>query len=223
MTKTNLRNKAIVLRTQGYSYNLIRKQIFVSKSTLSIWLKDVAFSPNKEVQNRVRAASLCLTEWVRKDKQHSIEIARKHAQEKLGLLSARDLFMLGLGLYMGEGTKSHEIVRVINADPRIIALAIRWFEECFGLTAENFSITLHIYPDNDIAKSVNFWSNVTGIPKAQFGKIQIDERKKTLKKRGMLRYGTAHLYISSRGQKKFGRLLFRTIIALIEGAYKQID
>lgn len=223
MTKTEMKSKAVELRTQGYSYNLIRKQVLVSKSTLSVWLKDVAFSPNKEVQNRVRAASLNLTEWSRRDKQNSIEIAQKQAQAKLGTLSARDLFMLGLGLYMGEGTKSHGFVRVINSDPRVIALAIRWFEESFGMRTENFSLTIHLYPDNDIAKSLSFWSNVTGIPLSQFGKIQVDRREKKAKKRGMLQYGTAHLYVQSRGRKEFGVLLFRTIIALSEKAYHQID
>lgn len=131
--------------------------------------------------------------------------------------------MLGLGVYIGEGSKSRGNIRVINSDPRVITLVIRWFEDVFGLKIINFSLTVHLYPDNNLNDAVNFWSKVTGIPKEQFGKVQIDSRKKKTKKRGMLKYGTAHLYIHSRGNKKLGVQLFRNIIALIDRAYSQID
>jgi len=223
MAKSELKAKAVELRDKGYSYNLIRRQVPVSKSTLTLWLRGINFSPNKEVQNRVRGAALKVSKWSHRNKMQSLETARKRALTKLGALSSRDLFLLGLGVYIGEGTKTKEHVRVINSDPRVIALAIRWFEESFGLKTKNFKITLHLYPDNDVKKSIAFWSRITNIPRSHFGKTQIDRRKKTLKKRGMLKHGTAHLYVQSRGEKEFGVLLFRTIIALISEAYRQVD
>ena len=139
----------------------------------------------------------------------------------MGVLSDRDLFMLGIGLYIGEGSKSHGHVRVINADPQVICLAIQWFEQILGMTKENFLLSIHLYPDNDIGQSLAFWSRVTGIPPSQFGKTQVDKREKTLKKRGMLKHGTAHLYIRSNGRAKFGVFLFRKIIAYINEVYRQ--
>lgn len=223
MTKPNLKTKAVELRKAGYSYNLIRQQISVSKSTLSLWLKDTPFKPNEIVVNRIRGAILRVHEWQNSNKKESIKAAKQYARSELGALSPRDLFLLGLGVYIGEGSKTRGNTRIINSDPRVISLAIRWFEETFGLKKKNFSITIHLYPDNNLIDAVNFWSQVTGIPKNQFGKVQIDMREKKLKKRGMLKYGTAHLYVHSRGNKKFGVQLFRNIVALIDAAFKQID
>ena len=223
MTKLALKSKAIALRKKGYSYNLIREKVPVSKSTLSLWLADIPFTPNEKVRNRVKRASSRVVQWSQKRKRESEDRARKEAQHDVGKIDARDLFMLGIGLYIGEGSKTGGNVRIINADPQVISLAIRWFEDIFGLNTKHFSITMHLYPDNDIEQSLAFWSRAAGIPKHQFGKTQIDTRIKKAKKRGMLRHGTAHLVVKAKGEKRFGVFLFRKIKALIRETYKHID
>lgn len=90
--------------------------------------------------------------------------------------------MLGIGLYIGEGSKTQEIVRIVNSEPEVICLAIRWFEEGLGLNKSNFAPIIHLYPDNNVQKSLTFWSQITGIPLSQFGKTQIDTREKKTKK-----------------------------------------
>lgn len=130
--------------------------------------------------------------------------------------------MLGVGLYIGEGTKTQGLVRVINSDPKVIQLAIKWFMDVFGLPNTHFHLDIHLYPDNDIEKSLTFWSVATGIPRLQFGKTQIDRRQKTTNKRGVLQYGTAHLRIKSCGKKEYGVFLFRRIIFQIETIYQQL-
>lgn len=221
--KIDLKKKAIKLRKAGNSYNLIRAQVSVSKSTLSLWLQDIPYTPNKLVQNRIRGSILQAQEWVQERKHESLESARKEAIKELGILSKRDLYILGIGIYIGEGSKTRNQIRVINSDPQVICLAIRWFEDIFGLNNKHFSITIHLYPDNNIKDAIAFWSKITGIPFTQFGKVQIDKRLKKGRKHGMLQHGTAHLYVTSRGEKRFGAFLFRKIQALIEEAYRQIN
>lgn len=170
MTKPELKERAVELRKQGYSYNLIGQEIAVSKSTLSLWLANVPYTPNSAVINRVRGSILHALEWHRKNKKQSLEKAHDAAVRKLGALSPNNLFMLGLGVYIGEGSKTRDLVRIINSDPQVICLAIRWFEESFGLNKEHFSLAIHLYPDNNIGEALTFWSNVTGIPLSQFGK-----------------------------------------------------
>ena len=48
------RNEAIKLRKKGHSYNLISLKLNISKSTLSYWLKEVPYTPNKEVLKRIK-------------------------------------------------------------------------------------------------------------------------------------------------------------------------
>ena len=124
--------------------------------------------------------------------------------------------MLGIGIYIGEGTKTNDSIRIINADPKIIRFAVKWFEQACGLSRKNFSLRLHLYPDNNTKRCIKFWSNSSGIPMSQFQKTYIDIRKdKKMFKRGKLLYGTAHLSIRSNGKKEFGVFLARKINAWI--------
>ncbi len=206
--------EAINLRKKSYSYGYISEKLLVSKSTLNGWLSTIEYKPNKEMIERIGKARAKSGEVKSQIKIDSFERASNLAKKDIGSLSKRDLFMLGIGLYMGEGTKSHRIMRVINADPKVIRLAIRWFKEVMGLSTDNFKIRLHIYPDNDVSKSLKYWSKMSSIPLSQFHKVQIDRRaNKKSSKRGKLPYGTAHLSILSNGNKEFGTFLLRRILA----------
>ncbi len=209
------------MRAQGYSYTSISEKIKVSKSTLSNWLGALPYSPNQEMVEKMGRARVASGLAKNRLKLESLNQAHIEAVKDIGKLSQRDIFMLGIGLYIGEGTKTHDIVRVINSNPQVIRFAIRWFKESCGLSQSNFRLRLHVYPDTNIEKSIEFWSKATAIPKGQFQVAQVDRRKdkKTVNK-GKLPYGTAHLSMRSNGNKRFGRFFFRKINAWIEEVLK---
>ncbi len=220
--KLALKSRAIKLRERGWSYNVIEKRLEVSKSTLSIWLRDIPFKPNAAVRKRIREGPAKAAVTINAKRRASIRVAKKAGAKQVGDLTKRDLFMLGIALYIGEGTKAHEQVQVINADTNVIRLAMRWFREVCRIPEENFSAVLHTYPDNSESSSLKYWSGVTGIPKHRFGKTQTDYRKnKSDKKRRILPYGTVHIRIRSRGNPEFGVALHRRIMGMIEETYKQ--
>lgn len=216
MTKSHLREVAVGMRKQGYSYSDIRAKTGVSKATLSGWLSSVPYAPNSEVRARlVKARELSGIAKTR-IRINTIAQANDIARADVGQLSARDVFMLGLGLYIGEGTKTHNIVRIVNADPYVIRFAVRWFREVCGLKDENFVLRMHIYPDNDEQHCRAFWARSTGLPHSCFQKTSIDLREgKRLFKRGKLPYGTLHLTVRSRGHKEFGVFLAQRVNAWI--------
>ncbi len=216
-----MKTKARILREKGYSYSFIQKEIPVAKSTLSYWLADIPYTPNQETVlciGKARAASGVAKNKLKID---SFKRAKEEAQKDVGgLLSKRDIFMLGLGLYAGEGTKTHDIVRLINANPKIIKFAILWFKEVCGLKNINFMVRIHLYPDNDIQEALSYWSQAVGIPIIQFQQTQVDTRiGKKVSKRGKLPFGTAHLSIKSMGNKDFGVFLARKINAWIDEVF----
>ena len=214
MTKVGAKFKAIELRRAGHSYNFIAPVVGVSKSTLSIWLADVPYSPNEETIERVGKARAASGAAKNKIKLESFTLAREEAVREIGALSDRDLLMLGLGLYIGEGTKSSITTCIVNSNPAIINLIIRWLTESLGLTRKHITLRIHLYPDSDIEKSLAFWSETTQIPRSQFLKTIIDVRKdKKIAKAGKLPYGTADLRVISLGEKKFGVFLARKLLA----------
>jgi transcriptional regulator with XRE-family HTH domain len=210
------RKDVFKLREKGYSYNLISEKTGISKSTLSGWLARVPYTPNKETLNRIGKARTAAGLHKHQIKISSINKATLEAKKELGSINKRDLFMLGLGIYIGEGIKFGDMVRISNSDPKIIKLSIKWFKEVCGLTDENFVVRLHLYPDNNVSESISYWSKEINIPIKQFQKSSIDIRqgKKSIKK-GKLPYGTAHLVVKSLGKPEFGAFLGRKIRAWI--------
>lgn len=202
---------------------MISKKLGVAKSTLSNWLQKIPYKPNKEVQKRISRKHLKMVSIRKNQKSASIAKMKKLAKKELGKLTKRDLWLLGIGLYLGEGTKKQEAVQITNSDPKTIRLTIKWLKKICGLNTANFHIAIHTYPDNDLEETINFWSIITGVPKNQFGKTQIDRRvNKSTKKKNTLPYGTIRLSVRANGQKDFGVNLHRRIMGWIETSFKQI-
>ncbi|MES2088305.1 MAG: helix-turn-helix domain-containing protein [Patescibacteria group bacterium] len=222
MTKpVSIRQRALELRKAGFSYSAISEKVKITKGTLSAWLGNVPYVPNKETLLKIGKARTASTLAKHKLKIKSIAEANEQAKMDIGSLNKRDIFMLGVGLYLGEGTKTHNIVRVVNANPQVMSFAVRWFREVCGMKNSNFRLRLHVYPDNNIAESIKFWSNATSVPQSQFQKTSIDTRTgKKMFKRGKLPYGTAHLTIKSEGKKEFGVFLARRINGWISEVLK---
>ena len=224
MKSTTLKEKAIKYREKGYSYNMIGQKIGVNKSTLSNWLNKIPFSPNKELIKRIGLAKLKSASFKHNQKITEIKEMGDLARVELGKITKRDLWLLGIGLYLGEGTKAYEQIRFSNSNPEMIKIALVWFKEVCFLKVENFSPAIHCYPDNNIEETVGYWSKVTGIPKGQFAKPYIDKRiNKLTAKRKTLPYGTMHLGIRSHGKKEFGRRLHRRIMGWIESSINQVN
>lgn len=224
MKPLSLKEKAINYRNRGYSYGMISEKLGLTKSTLSDWLKEVPYKPSREALKRIKSAPIKSAQIAHNRKFANIISNKKLAKKELGKLTKRDLWLLGLGLYLGEGSRLYERIRIINSDPEIIKLAIRWFREICRLENENLIPTVHTYPDNNISETINYWSRITGISKRQFSKTQIDRRiDKSDKKKRKLPYGTLHLQIKSHGKKEFGRNLHRRIMGWIEAALNQIN
>ena len=214
MTKIHAKTTAIELRRAGHSYNYIAPKVGVSKGTLAVWLADVPYTPNTETLNRIGKARAASGEVKSRLKRESFQRAREEARAEIQTLSRRDLFMLGLGLYIGEGAKSTQQTCFVNSNPAIISLLIKWFVKAVGLKKDNLRMRLHIYPDCSEEKSLQFWSEATTISRSQFLKTSVDWRKdKKAFKSGKLPHGTAHLSINGLGDKRFGVFLARKIMA----------
>lgn len=207
------REAAIILRKEGFAYSYISEKTGISKSTLSDWLSEIPYTPNQQTIDRVGKAIAASNARKTQIKQAETEQIRTSASKDIGTMSPRDLFMFGLGLYLGEGSKTRDITRVTNSDPDVILLAIAWFRS-LGVLPEQFRLTIHLYPDSDMTKSLQFWSHTANIPISQFGKTQIDRRTNKRKDHsGKLPNGTAHLTVKSLGRKEFGVALARKIKA----------
>ncbi|MBU2564160.1 hypothetical protein KKA23_01075 [Patescibacteria group bacterium] len=199
------KNKAIILRKKGKSYNEITKLLNIPKSTLSSWLKDIKMSKNveKELWNKTRKK---WAENIIKFNKKRSEIAKEKAQKiqdleskKIGLVSKRELFLIGTALYWAEGyKKSRWQVVFSNSDPIMVKIIMKFFREIMKINEEKIFATIQTHTNIKEEKALNYWSKITKIPKKRFRKTykRITPSSKGVRPINTLPYGTIRIVIS---------------------------
>jgi len=106
-----------------------------------------------------------------------------------------ELFNLGIGLFLGEGTKKNKFnVAFANSDQQILKLFLKFLREICGVEERKIKAALNIFNDVDGEEAVNFWSKMTKIPVNRFNTITIRKSKGgTYKNKS--RWGTLTIYI----------------------------
>jgi hypothetical protein len=171
MAKLDEKRKVIELRKQGKSYSEIKKIINVSKSSLSLWLKNVQLTENQILGLKAKKdrAVERFVESMRLKRQLRLEDYYKQQKNKLLPLTKRELFIAGLFLYSGEGNKvSSNNLSVANTDPSIIRFCFYWMKNSLNVPEEKIFIKLHLYKDMDVKNEFCYWSDITGIKLTQF-------------------------------------------------------
>lgn len=168
--KSDERIRAIELRRNGLSYSEILKRIPVSKSSLSLWLRSVGLA-KRHIQR--------LTEKKRASLQrgwaawHQVRVDRTEklidaAKKEVGKISSRDLWLIGIVLYWGEGSKQkpHNVSQGVifsNSDPLMIKLFLKWLRETIKVSEDHLGFELYIHESSKtrIPLVVQFWNEVT--------------------------------------------------------------
>jgi len=188
------------LRKEGKSYSQIKSVVKVSKSTLSNWLRDYPLS--KERIRSLQALSEKRIENFRKTmlRKREMRLSEVYNKEKKKLLplSKRELFLAGLFLYWGEGTKANKGELVIsNTDPKVITFSLHWFIKILKVPKKKIKILVHLYKDMNIEKELQFWSELTKIPLSQFRKPYIKKtHSKSVIYKGAFGHGTCNIRIA---------------------------
>ncbi len=173
------KQKALELREKGWSYSQIKEKLGVNKSTLSGWLHDKPLSEERirELRDFSPQRIERYRNTMRKKKEARLREVYEKVSKEIGSLSKRDLFLAGLFLYWGEGTKMQQgTVTLTNTNPAMLKVYIQWLE-IFGVCRKDLKVKLHLYSDMDIEKSSQFWAKELKIPIRQFRKPYI---KKTV-------------------------------------------
>lgn len=213
------RHRATRLRKMGRSYNEILKKIRVSKSTLSIWLRDIELTDiQKAVLLKGRQRSRYAGAKARQ--QERIVRSRKIIEESIKEVDnfyEKPLFLSGLMLYWAEGDKSDstEHVKFSNSDPALVQLMMRWFRETCKVSEGRFRITIHMHQLHCRPEIERYWSTITNIPLRQFYKTQIKPTS-LRQRRNKLYDGTCAVIVNNKD-------LFRKIKGWRLGITKKIE
>ncbi|MBZ6476077.1 hypothetical protein K9U14_22310 [Streptomyces griseocarneus] len=183
--KTDMRARARELRLAGKTYDEIVAELGVSKSSVSLWVRDLP-KPRKTAE---QLHAMREARWA----PHRRAVAIKRIETKLeaaneiGRPTDRELFLIGVGLYWSEGTKSKphrlsERATFINSDPDMITLYLAWLR-LLGVEEDRLRFHVMIHESADVAGAEAFWADVVGADGGAFGKTTLKKHNpKTIRK-----------------------------------------
>ena len=164
--KVREQQRARELRADAWTLQDIATELGVSKSSVSLWVRDVEFTPRP--RNRGHRSMKPHPMHVRK--MAEIERCHQEGTELIGRMSEREFLVLGVALYAGEGGKTEGEVRFANSDPRMIFTFVTWLRHFFDVDEARLRLRLYLHADLDVDAAIRFWSALTAIPPEQFGK-----------------------------------------------------
>ena len=199
MARLKDREKSIELRKQGMSYSQIKKIIGVNKSTLSGWLKNYPLSKERirELRDWNEQKIEKCRETKRAKKESRLNGFYKDQKNTIFPLNKKELYLAGLFLYWGEGSKNSEAkLSVSNTDPSVIKFFIYWLTKYLKVLRSKLKVYLQLYTDMDIENEKRFWANTLNIPLDQFAKPYIKKTTSTrINHKGGFGHGTCNLRI----------------------------
>lgn len=172
--KIEEQNRARDLRAEGWTYGEIQAELGVSRSSVSLWCRDVEVDPDL-LDDRRRAAYERGQLRKRPHAQHQrkleeIEACRDTGRSVWTNLSAREHLAAGLGLYAGDGSKRDGALTFANSDPALVAFFCEWLRRHFEIDETRLRVRLYLHHGLDLDAANRFWSELTDIPLEQFGK-----------------------------------------------------
>jgi len=168
MYPKEVKAKAHRLRQEGRSVRYIQRVLGISRGTSSLWSQEVMLSPtqvrslrfqNKEAFNRGRRIAIAV---IRQNKRKRYQQWKKEARTLFCQYKKNPFFMLGIGLYWGEGSKSSGVC-LTNSDPIVHKVFRVWFGK-FVLPNADEELRLcgrfNIHKGNNVSQARAYWKRL---------------------------------------------------------------
>ncbi|WP_454330275.1 hypothetical protein [Streptomyces glaucescens] len=185
--KDDLRERARELRLQGWTYDQIEMELGCSRSSVSLWVRDLPRPERK--RSPEEASAIARKGWEEKLRLRDEERqqTKEAAKQAVGSLSARELFLVGVSLYWAEGGKDkpydrRENVTFVNSDPGMIQVFLAWLD-LLGVERERLRFIVMIHEGADVAGAERYWADLVGADRSAFNKTTLKKHNpKTVRK-----------------------------------------
>jgi len=180
--KDDLHAKARELRARGTDYEEIAATLGVSKSSVSLWVRDLPrVGRLSTAERKKRSTEGSRRYWMVRQQANeaSRAAARAAAVAEIGDLTDRELVIGGAIAYWCEGSKNKlgppaDRVVFTNSDPAHVRFFLR-FLEVTGTPRADAIFRVYIHESADVESAQRYWLDVTGASSDQF-------RRPTLKR-----------------------------------------
>ncbi|MFE6197952.1 hypothetical protein [Streptomyces sp. NPDC057838] len=185
--KDDLRERARELRLQGWTYDQIQVELGCSKSSISLWVRDLPKPERKRTPEEASAIARRGWEVTMRLRDEERQRTKETAKLAVGVLSPRELFLLGVGLYWAEGGKDkpydrRESVCFVNSDPGMIEVFLAWLA-LLGVERERLRFTVMIHESADVAAAERYWADLVDAPETAFNKTTLKRHNPRTRRR----------------------------------------
>jgi transcriptional regulator with XRE-family HTH domain len=189
-------------KDQGWSIKRIAAALDVAVSSVSTWVRDIELTPEQEEALRLANPRF---NGQRNGGVRRSELARakRAAYQAAGRALAREgrpLHLAGCMLYWAEGARNKNAVIFTNSDPCMLALFLRFLEECYEVEKHRVAFSCNCFLNNGLAleEIERWWLDRLDLPNASLRRATVNAPSSAGKagKRTLL-YGTARLVVHS--------------------------
>lgn len=172
--KAEQRRRARMLRASGLTYDDIARQLNVSTSSLSLWLRDQPAPARRHHDQRAHLAKIQPLGVRRRRENAAAEKARwrTRAAGDIANVPPAALFIAGLALYWAEGAKDKPWRRdgrviFVNSDPDVLSVFLAWLD-LVGVPEADRRYRLTIHERADVQRNEEWWASQMGLSATSF-------------------------------------------------------
>ncbi len=161
--KQREQEQARALRARNKTLQEIADLLHVSKSSVSVWVRDVPVTPSKR-----RTGPHRRPHPAHERKLREIEECDALGTLAVGALDEQAFLAAGAALYAGEGAKRDGNVVFANTDAAMVAFHCAWLRRFFDIDEGRLRVRVYLHEGLDLDAAEEHWAAVTGVPRAQF-------------------------------------------------------
>jgi hypothetical protein len=188
MAKNDEKEKARQMRREGKSLNEIVAALKISKSSASVWVRDIELSTGQREFLVERQKQFVIN--LNREGKGGSQTNRKNAiQQRMtyqqeGRKHARQndvLHEMGCMLYWAEGAKQRNSIVFVNSDANMLMLFMRFLRQCLNVPDEMIKLKLHCHTDDVEQQNIikRYWLDLFNLKQDCFGKVMVIQGGKT--------------------------------------------
>jgi transcriptional regulator with XRE-family HTH domain len=201
VVKTDARQEARRLRALGWSVKEIERHLGVSRSSVSLWVRDVSLGEAEQARliSRIRLGPFVAG---KRKADRARDVRRTYQEEGRRLARERDdTYAAGCMLYWGEGSKARNRLEICNSDPELVLSFVSFLQRHFAVPPSSMRLALNLFVDHlERQREIeDFWLQTLGLERTALTRTQVNRYSKYSQKKrnGRLPYGTASLRVHS--------------------------
>jgi hypothetical protein len=188
------------LRSEGMSVKDIAKTLGVTKSSVSLWVRDIALTDEQHAALRSKYHHY---ETRIKGSQANYQkgLQQRIAYQEEGRAKAREndpLHLAGCMLYWAEEAKARDNLKMVNSDLHMLQFYVRFLRESLLVTDKEIVVRINCYTNNGLTveQIEDYWLNVLHLTRISLRKTIVNNQPTSSKQRGRkLIYGVCALSV----------------------------